>query len=315
MRRSHRNRFLSLLVSGALALAVNAASAQGGYGGVGTEIDDESGYLVLGSLGGNVSSATSWDLTASRFNPSTASSSFDTTSYGGSLFHDFGRVGLRVGLGGWRDDGLVQVDQLTAALQFRGEGWSFELEGRMNRSDFDPFDIDRTIILRDGTPLTITARADCSVDDTGLGARLRVSSGDWSWSVSGMAFDYGGFGCDFGLPMLDRLRDSTRDEFVQFADRVTDVLSLSSGRRLLAETSFLDSRLGLGVRRDVGTRSYSANFDRVEDVFFGRVANTLSGGVGFVLRSGAQLEVYAGATEADASPNIAFVGLLLLVGR
>jgi len=307
------SRRLSLTLTAAAFICAEPATAQGFFGSAGAEIDDGNGYVVLGAIGGSFSEHTTWDIAASRSETATTLSDLTTTSFDGSVYHDFGNVGLRLRLGGWTDDEIVAADALRAALDFHGEGWSFALESELRQSDFEPITVNRTITLRDGTPILIRGLVDCAVDDTGLGARLRLSNGAWSFGVSGMRFDYDDFGCDFSIPVLDDLRSSTRDEFVQFADSLARVLSLGAGRNLLAENSFLDSRVGLSLSHDTGLRTYNVSYDSTEDVFFGRTADTLSGGVGFVLRSGNEIEIYAGVTEFDTRSSVAFLGFFLLI--
>lgn len=308
--------FSRSIATGLVALLVGSpAAAQSGFGTVGAEFDDANGYLVFGGLGGAWSTATSWDLSLSRSDTTTTLTDFRTTALAGSIYHDFGRVGVRAGIGGWRDEGLSRVERLTGSIDWHGPRWTLAAEGQLKRSDFDPLAVDRAIERSDGTVVTITGTADCAVDDVGLGARLGYGGDRWSVSISGMSFDYDDFGCSFDIQALDRLRDSTRDEFVQIADRITDVLAIGSARRLLTETSFLDNRVGLSVRRQAGERGYSVYYDRVEDAFFRRSADTLSAGVSFPVGTSTLLEVYAGVTDSSVSEEIAFVGLMLLIER
>jgi hypothetical protein len=297
----------------AAMIGADCATAQLDFGSIGGEIDDQDGYILLGAIGGSFSARTTWDLAASRSDTSTTLSDLVTTSFDGSIHHDFGHVGLRLRLGTWADEDFVQADELGAVIDFHGEGWSFALQSQLRSSDFEPFAVDRTVTLRDGTPFTIRGLVDCAVDDTGLGARLSLSREGWSFSVNGMSYDYDDFGCGFSIPALDMLRRSTRDEFVQFADNLTGVLSLGAGRRLIAENSFLDSRAGLSLSRDTGLHTYNFYYDSTKDVFFGRKANTLSAGVGFPLRSGNEIEVYAGVTDLETRSNVAFLGFFLLI--
>jgi len=298
-----------------LSLGSSSALAQGWFGRMAAEVDDADGYILSGTLGGSFSERTSWDVSASRSDTSTDLADLLRTAYRANLGHDFGSVGIRVGLDGWNDDNLVQTQAATAAVDLHNDNWSFAVRTEFRHSDFDPLDINRTITRRDGSPLTITGRADCEVDDTGLGARLSYSNADWYFDVSGMEYDYDDFGCDFSIAALDVLRTATRDEFVQLADRATDLLSLGTGRRLLAETSLLDSHVGTRLSYTRGLHTYRVSYDRVEDIFFGRTATTLTGGVAFLLRSGNELEVYTGVTDSDAYSNVVFLGVAVLILR
>ena len=303
------------IVASTLLVAWGPVRAELVFGSVGMEVDDQSGYIVFGALGGDMAARTTWDLAMSSADTSTDLYDLRTTAYDGSIYHDFGTVGLRAGLGGWSDDEIVAVDRFSAALDVHGDGWLVALQARLDNNDFEPLDIDRTITRRDGSLLTISATADCKVDDTGIGARLRVSSGEWAFAIDGMTFEYDDFSCDFDLVALDVLRRATRDEFVQLADRVTDVLSFSSGRRLLYETSFLDSRLSLSLNRNTPTRSYALYYDRIEGVFFERTADTLAGSMSFVLSSGHEIETYVGATDSNGDDTVVFVGMSFLILR
>ncbi len=298
-----------------LALGASSSLAQGWYGHIGAEMDDSDGYVLSGAIGSNFSERTSWDVAASRSDTSTNRAELLRTALRASLNHDFGAIRLRIGFGGWGDEDLVQTQSATAALDLHNERWSFAVLSEFRSSDFEPIDIDRTITRRDGSSLTITGRADCDVDDVGLGARLSFSSDAWYFTVYGMSHDYDDFACDFDIPALDVLSNATRDEFVQLADRATDFLSLGTGRRLLADMSLLDSSVGTRLSYTRGLHTYNFSYDRVEDVFFGRTADTLTGGVGFLLSSGNELEIYAGLTDSDAYAEVVFLGVSLFVVR
>jgi hypothetical protein len=281
----------------------------------GTEVDDDSGHLIYAGVGGNFTERTTWDLGAGHADTTRDFTSLTTTSYDAGIRHDFGTVALRFGIGGWEDSDLVTTEKLVGALDFHGEGWSFALQGEYRDSDFDPFDINRTIIRRDGTSVTITARADCAIDDTGLGARLSLSNDSWAWTLGGMSYDYDDPECAFNLPALDFLRRSTQDEFVQFADRLTSLLSYAASTNLIAENSFLDSRLGTTLSYTGPIRTYNVYYDHLEEAFFGLTSDTLSGGMTFPIGKAYELELYVGVTESDAFSNVAFLGLSMLFLR
>jgi len=303
-------------LSAALAASpLNRAHADGLFVSAGTEVDDESGYLLYAGVGGNIAEQTSWDFGAGHADTSRDFSSLTTTSYDAGVRHDFGTVALRFGIGGWEDSDLVTTEKLAAALDFHGEGWSFALQSEFRDSAFEPFDIDRTIVRRDGTSVTITGRADCDLEDVGLGARLRLSNDSWSWMLGGMDYDYDDPECAFSLPALDFLRRSTRDEFIQFADRLTNILSYAAGTNLMAENSFLESRLGTSVSYTRPIHTYSIYYDRFEEAFFGLESDTLSGGMTFAIGEAYELELYVGLTESDAFTNIGFLGFSMLFVR
>jgi hypothetical protein len=310
-----RTAAAAVLLAAFTVFSASLARADGLFVSAGTEVDDESGYLVFAGVGGDFAERTSWDLGAGHADTSRDFSSFTTTSYDAGIRHDFGTIALRFGIGGWKDSDLVTTEKLAAALDFHGEGWSFALQSEFRDSAFEPFDIDRTIIRRDGTSVTITARADCDIDDVGLGARIRLSNDSWAWTLGGMSYDYDDPECAFNLAALDFLRRSTREEFVQFADRLTAALSYAAGTNLVAENSFLDSRLGTSLSYTGRTRTYSVYYDRLEEAFFGLVSDTLSGGMTFPVGEAYELELYVGVTESDAFSNVAFLGFSMLFLR
>lgn len=304
-----------LVIGLLLSLGMGPSLAQGWFGHVAAEIDDADGYVLSGALGGSFSERTDWDVSASRSDTSTNLTELVRNSVRANVGHDFGPVRLRLGLGGWGDEDFVQTQSATASLDLHNDIWSFALLTEFRNSDFDPIDIDRTITRRDGSQFTITGRADCDVDDLGLGARLSYSGDAWYFTVYGMSHDYDDFACDFDVPVLDVLSNATRGEFVQLADRATDFLSLGAGRRLLADMSLLDSSVGTRLSYTRGLHTYTVSYDRVEDVFFGRTADTLTGGIGFLLDSGNELEIYAGMTDSDAYSEVVFLGISLFVVR
>ena len=219
------------LAAGLLLCVIASSSlAQGWYGQVGAEIDDADGYVLSGAIGSSFSERTSWDVSASRSDTSTNLTELVRTALRANIGHDFGAVRIRFGLGGWGDEDFVQTQSATASLDLHNDSWSFALLTEFRNSDFDPIDIDRTIIRRDGSPFTIRGRADCDVDDIGLGARLSYTSDAWYFTAYGMSHDYDDFACSFDIPVVDALSSATRDEFVQLADRATDFLSLGAGR-------------------------------------------------------------------------------------
>ena len=279
-----------------------------------TEVDDEGGYLLLAGASGDLAERTSWDLAAAHVDTTRNLSGVATTSYEAGLSHDFGSVGLRAALGGWQDSDLVATEKIAAALDFHGDKWSFALQSELRDSDFEPIEVDRTIVRRDGTILTVVARATCGIDDTGMGARFRLSNDSWAWSIGGMSYDYDDPECSFNLPALDFLRRATRDEFVQLADRVAASLSYSAGTQLLAETSFLDSRFGTMLSY-TARRTYTVRYDHAEEAFFGIESDTMSGGTAFPVGTAFELEVYAGVTASDAFENVAFLGFSMLFAR
>lgn len=304
-----------LVIGLLLSLGAGSSLAQGWFGHVGAEIDDADGYVVSGAVGSSFSERTDWDVSASRSDTSTNLTELVRTAFRANIGHDFGAVRLRLGLGGWGDEDFVQTRSATASFDLHNESWSFAILSEFRNSDFDPIDIDRTIIRRDGSPFTIRGIADCDVDDVGLGARLSFSSDAWYFTAYGMSHDYDDFGCNFDIPVLDVLRSATRDEFVQLADRATDFLSLGAGRRLLADMSLLDSSIGTRLSYSRGLHTYTVSYDRVEDVFFGRTADTLTGGIGFLLSSGNELEIYVGLTDSDAYTEVVFLGISLFIVR
>jgi len=308
-----RGATASLGLALAVLLGAEPVAAELSFGSVGAELDEESGYVVTGALGGAFAQRTTWDLAASHSDTATTLSDLTASAIDGSLYQDFGRLGIRLRVGGWVDRDFIEAHELGATFDIHGEGWTVALETQLRSSDFEPIEVNRTITLRDGRQVTIQGVADCAVDDTGLGARVGVWSGSFSFSISTMSYDYDGFGCDFSIPVLDALRSSTRDEFVQLADNLSLVLSLGAGRRLIADNALLDSRVSLSMSHDTGLRSYNVYYDSTEDVFFGRTANTLSAGIGFPLRSGNEIEIYAGVTEFDTRSTIAFLGWYWLI--
>ena len=302
-------------VLAAVVFPLDQAQAEGLFVSAGTEVDAESGHLFYAGVGGNFAEHTTWDLGAGHADTARDFTSLTTTSYDAGIRHDFGNVALRFGIGGWEDSDLVTTKKLVGALDFHGEGWSFALQSEFRDSDFEPFDINRTIIRRDGTSVTITARADCGIDDTGFGARISLSNDSWAWTLGGMSYNYDDPECAFNVPALSFLRQSTQDEFVQFADRLTNILSYAATTNLIAENSFLDSRLGTSLSYTGPVRTYNVYYDHLEEAFFGLTSDTLSGGMTFPIGKAYELELYVGVTESDAFSNIAFLGLSMLFLR
>jgi hypothetical protein len=309
-----RCRMIRALPAALVVLTTAPAFADGLYVQAGTEIDDEGGYLLLAGVGGNFTERTSWDFGAGHVDTPRDLSGVTTTSYELGVSHDFGIVGLRVGFGAWEDSDLVATQKIAGALDFHGDRWSFALQTEIRESDFEPIEVDRTIVRRDGTPITVVARADCGIDDSGMGARFRLSNDSWSWLIGGMSYDYDDPACSFNLPALDLLRRATRDEFVQLADRVAAALSYTAGTQLLAETSFLDSRLGTSLSY-TAQRTYRVQYDHLEEAFFGFESDTVSGGAAFPVGAAYELEIYAGVTSSDSFSNVVFLGFSMLFAR
>src|SRR5262245_27051770 len=91
-------------------LTAPTAIAEGLLVHAGTEVDDESGYLLLAGVSGDFAEKTSWDLGAAHVDTTRNVSGVTTTSYEAGVSHDFGRVGLRAAFGGWEDSDLVATD-------------------------------------------------------------------------------------------------------------------------------------------------------------------------------------------------------------
>jgi hypothetical protein len=196
---------LAILLTPCLAMSTGTALAQSLFGSAGAEADQEGGYLVFGALGGAITASTAWDLALARSDTSRDFSSLSTVSYDGSLYRDFGRLGIRLGVGGWQDNEVVATRELTGAVDLHGEHWSLALRAERRSSDFEPFAIDRTITRRDGTALSIAARADCALDDLGLGLNLRVGNGPWTFLAGGIRYDYDDPGGSFDVAKLEAL--------------------------------------------------------------------------------------------------------------
>lgn len=216
-------------------------------------------------------------------------------TFGGA--HDFGTMGVDAWYDAWTDPDVVAARSVNGAVDVEMGDWTVALTGQLRRSDFETFAADAEVTLRTGQRVTVTAAADCELDNTGFGMRVGFVDGRWRGHVRGMSFSYSGTECRFSSPVLDYLRRTRPAVFQQFAQQVTTPLSMSATTWIGAENALLDRSWGGGLAYDAGRLEYAIDYLGLEEHFDGLRSDSLSGSL--VIEAGRSLEVLVTAGYSD----------------
>lgn len=305
MKSTARACLLALSIVALPALAEDPRGSAGVY----VEADNDDGFGIAADLTLYATEQTSWYAAASYADVSSSVAAVTTRGFETGLYHDFGAVGLELGLGAWSDPGLADARHLKVSLDWHGEIWSVALLGQLRKSDFDPFQASGTVTLPDGRQVTLSATADCKTDDIGLGLRLAFASGAWDGYVRGMSYDYDETRCQFSSPGLDALARTRREVFRQFAPLITGQLSAYAAARVGAENTLLKDSFSAGAGYTPGRAGFGIDYDHRREFFGGQASDTLSGRATYALNDAVEASLTVGATKGDVYDTIVFAGI------
>ena len=197
--------------------------------GIGAEADDANSRLVTVFTDIGLTEKT-W-LSGSFARTDTEREVFDLTTYSAdvAIDHHFNPLGVRLGVGYWGDDDLLESNDVSASFYYRGETGSASLE--LERRDFD-LTVNR--ILFD--PLTVGFRA----DGVGLSASYALTD---RVRLFGSVMDY----------------EYSRDLRIQ---PNVDTLRFFGLSRLSIVNSLVDQRASVGLDFSIGSRSLDVRYAR-----------------------------------------------------
>ncbi len=279
--------------------------------GLYAEADGEGGLGLAGNVSWYASERTEWFLAANYADSSDTLSGLSTRGVEIGGHHDFGPVGFELSYLGWQDPDVVTANALNAAFEVYAGSWIVSVLGQTRRSDFDAFTARTLVTLQNGQQIPISATANCTLDNTGLGLGLAFTGVEWGGYLRGMDYQYSSTSCAFDSPALERLEQTRPAIFRQFAPRATSQLSLSAVSRIGAENSLLENSWGTGVRygEAASRNSWSLDYLYQKDYFAGLVGNTLSGTAGREVNSGLTAYLTIGVTDSDSVDTVWFGGL------
>jgi hypothetical protein len=276
-----------------------------------TEIDRDGGFLIQADLDLAPSDATDWMLSLGRANAVNNTSGLATRSVEASLHHDFGAMGIELGVAWWKDPSVVTAKQAHASVDWGSDNWIFEINTSARRSGFTPFKANGVVQFRNGNSITVQGTARCQVDDFGFGLRFYANRSAWSGYVSGMKFAYAATDCKFGSPGLDALSRTRLAVFRQFAQRLSSQLAASASSRINSETAFLDYDVGLGVSYRTRRASYGLAFNHSREEFEGLNADTAIGSISRDFAANFTATFELGVADSSLAGTLPFIGLAI----
>lgn len=289
----------SPLASGAEGESGAAAAPSWGVG-LYAEGDSEGGIGGLADVTWFVGERSQLYLAANYADTTRNLSGLSTRGYSFGGVHDFGAIGVDVWYDAWTDTDVVTARSVNGAVDVGLGDWTVALTGQVRRSDFEPFAADAEVTLRTGQQVTVTAAADCDLDNTGLGLRVGYATGRWHGHARGMAYSYAETECRFSSPTLDYLRRTRPVVFQQFARQVTTPLSTSAMTWIGAENALLDRSWGGGIAYDSGRLEYAVDYLGLEEHFDGLRSDSLSGSLSIKVGKSLEVLVTAGYSEGES---------------
>lgn len=298
-----------LAVLAGLVAAPGAADDSPWGLGAQVQLDDDSGVGATAFVDYAASPTTRWSLAATYADAATNLSGLTTTALDLGFGHDFGAVRLDLGIGRWEDADVVAATEGRLGVELQGETVSFALLGSFRRSDFEPFPAAALVRARTGTLVPVTAVADCSIDDVGYGARLRVTGASLSGYLRGMQYDYDDADCDFDSPALDSLRRSPLAQFRQFGAVVAGQLAATSATRIGAENALLESSVGAGVAWFGDRFALALDWSHQTEEFQGLESDSVAGTLTYAATPSTDLDFTVGYWDGEAAEGLPFVGI------
>lgn len=281
---------------------------------VGTELDDEEGYLLELSLAWVPNATTSISAYAGTADTLTDFNDFTSRMASLGFDHAFSHLGLTLEARWWGDAELFESTAAAGTLYYKNEGWRFSLSGELRESDFEPFDFDVTIPIR-GTLVPLSGGAACGVDNSGYGASLSHTGKSWSVLLAGVQYDYSATDCELTAlnvpPQAGNPPPITREIVRRIASAVLARGAELLGSELTRENGFLDYSLWASLGYQSGLRSFTLDYFHDREEFDGLLADTLIASVTFPVSGRLDLELRLGATDSDLSGTIAFAGVTL----
>jgi hypothetical protein len=198
--------------------------------------------------------------------------------------HDFGPVGMALGVESWGDADNLEAQDLRGELFFSGDRYRFAL--LLEQRDIDIY------FSGSGAPrVTDLRRIGVDADALGLSVRYRLSP---YWQVYGAWMDY-----DY----------PSRMQVVPRADR----LKLLSASAVTLAYSFVDRYVTFGVERGFGRTLLNIDVGRDRSAIDRSELTSLSASVLFPLAARLDLEFTIGSSRLDGGSSSQYGGLSLLI--
>ena len=270
-----------------------------------TEVDQDSGRSFYGQGAYSLTPDTRASLDATFMHAGPSLSGLVSNGFTLGLTHDLDPYSLGLNAGRWQDNGLVRAKELTGSTDFNHDAWTIGVIGEARRSDFNPFNANATVTLRDGTTLLVRARATCSLDNVGFGLHGDYAGDVWGFSGNYMSYRYADTRCKFDSPGLAALRALKRGQFRQLAADLTDRLERKVTTRIGRQNALLDSSYGVGTSWRHDDLVLALDYTRQKDFFGGLAADTLALTATADFGHGTGIDVTLGATRSPTLPAIA----------
>ena len=140
----------------------------------GAQVDDQSNSAYNAHVVYEGTIDANWSITGSH---STASTDFSgiTTDYGAFEFWHYGEHrGIAFGAHWFSHDGVAQAFEGTMSVPLHWKHFHVNLNAAARRFEFDKFQSNTIVSLRDGTLLPVNAVADCSANNAGYGLEAGI---------------------------------------------------------------------------------------------------------------------------------------------
>ena len=272
-----------------------------------SEVDQDSGRSFEGKVGYSLTPDTQVSLDAISVNAGTNLSGLVSNGVTLGLVHDFDPYSVNLNAGRWQDNGLVTAKELSGGLDFNHDAWTVGVIGEGRRSDFDAFNANANVTLRNGTKLVVRARSKCSLDNVGFGLHGEYGGEVWGFSGNYTSYHYADTRCKFNSAGLAALERAKRSEFRQLAAELTNRLQRKVTSRIGSQNSLLDSSYGAGASWRHDDLVLALDYTRQKDFFGGTTADTLALTATADFGHGTGVDATLGATRSPTLPAIATV--------
>jgi hypothetical protein len=276
---------------------------------LGTQVDQQSNRGLDGEVGYALTPTTDVRLAGTSVDyTATNPNGFHSQGLELGAAHDFERWTLDGAVGRWQDTDIVTSKELKLGSDLKIAPWTIGLRGLLRRSDFEPLSLSKTVTLRDGTQLPVSAVARCALDNTGIGLHGGYDGEVWGGYASAMNYQYRDSKCRFNTPGLQALQRATRDELRQLLSAHVDRLAAVANRRIGRENTLLASEFAVGASWKHEDLVVSLDYAHQKEVFTGARSNTVSTTGTADLGDNNGVDVTLGLTRGATVKSGAFIG-------
>jgi hypothetical protein len=276
---------------------------------LGAQVDQDSNRGFDGEIGYELTPASSVRVAANSVDyTATNPNGFHSQGLELGASHDFVRWTLEGAVGRWQDTDIVTAKELKLGGDVGIGRWTIGPRGMLRRSDFDPLTVNKTVTLRDGSRLPVSAVARCALDNTGLGLHGGYGGEVWGAYATAMSYQYRDSKCRFNAPGLQALARANRAELRQLLATHVDRLGTVATRRIGRDNVLLDSEADAGASWKHEDLIVSLDYARQKEAFNGARSNTVSATGTADLGDNNAVDVTLGLTRGGTVKTGAFVG-------